>query len=545
MSGRCSVISSDLSDLPEPDYDLGEPSEVEESGDIAVTVTPESDLERNERLSDEQTEETEKMVCTVQRRRITAGGGPNILLNPELGTIWPGAILSAGSIARGQYSPALTADRRDGTPIPEIRQPLQLSLSLRNISGDNTRTIDPPSEGNYRTELDSILSQYDDNANTPANMSYEIRQIHSSEQLDIELGAHYNNATVDVKNQFDFSSDSETNKLLVKFYQKYYTADISLPNPLAEGIVSKPSQYLKNNDVVVDQVTYGRILLFTAESNYQRTRVQNSLDVAVNSGVQEGDVSLDIDDRQTLRETEITGTVIGGASEDAAQTISKPGEDALPAIKSFIQDGARYDPKTSPGSPIAYRTRYLSNLNTANTYLTTTYNERNCQPKTSKFRVHNLTWRVVEESDPGGDEDVYGDIWVAGLAVYEDGPVQEVQIGPRGSDDFHVWGRDRDQHKQLRQEQRWNTGAEAVLEFDNADNLDRSKSFIQVQAEPHEADDLSDEEWGNTRKARWYLNAAPSDPDRAGSDTGKFHSLHWRDHQEEIELSFDITPIPP
>ena len=524
---------------------LDNPNTVEETGDIAVTVTPDTGREENEALGSESTGRNGDMICTTQRRRITSGGGTNFLLDPQLGTIWPGAILEATSIAKGQFSPALTAARRNGASVSEIRHPIELSISVRNITGKNTRQLQTPSLGSFRTALDDILGQYDQNANTPAKMNFSIEQVHSSKQLDISLGAHYDSNMVQVDNQFDFSTESETNKLLAKFFQQYYTVDVSLPNPIANGMISDAESYLESNDVIVKNVTYGRVLLFSAESKYERTDIENSLRVALDAASKSGEVSLDIAHKQVLRDTEINVQVLGGSAQQGAQTVSKPGEGAFEAVKEFIQGGATYDPQTSPGVPIAYQTKYLSNLDTANTYLTTTYTERNCRPTTRGYRVHNVSWEVIQESDPGSEEELYGDVYVVAWPITGPNDVlgEDSRIEPKGGrSDGRVWHRSQSSYINVSEGQRKDLGVDATIEFDDAHELDNGRTYIQVTAIPHESDSTSFDEFGNKKAVKWFLNEAPSDPDRAGTDGGQF-TERWNDHGSEIELSFDISPI--
>ncbi|WP_310916276.1 thiol-activated cytolysin family protein [Haloarcula sp. S1AR25-4] len=528
------------------DSTLGEPSSVEEGGDLSVTVTPETNKAENTALGGTNTERNGDMICTTQRRQVTSGSGTNFLLDPQIGTIWPGAILEAESIARGQFSPALSSTRRNGVPASQIRNPLELSISLRNIDGQNTRKLQTPSLGSFRTALDDILGQYDRNANTPAKMNFSIHQIHSSKQLDVTLGAHYDSLKLQVDNEFDFSTESETNKIFAQFYQQYYSVDVSLPNPIANGVVSDQGAYLKPNDVVVKNVSYGRLLLFSAESKYERTDIENALNVALNAGSGRATASLDIKHKQVLRDTQINVQVLGGSAQQGAQTVSKPGEGAFEAIRNFIQDGATYDPKTSPGVPIAYQTKYLSNLDTANTYLTTSYTERNCRPTTRGYRVHNMSLGVIEENDPGNEEELYGDVYVVAWPVPKGSQVVGIddRIEPKGGrSDGRVWHRSKSSNINVTQGSRKDLGVDATIEFDDAHDLDNSRTYIQVTAVPHERDPTSGDEFGNKKAVKWFLNEPPSDPDRAGREKGKFRE-RWNDRNSEIELAFDISPVP-
>ncbi|WP_336002322.1 thiol-activated cytolysin family protein [Halorientalis halophila] len=526
---------------------LRDPTTVTGSGAVEVEVTPDSKQPSDESAGAEQTETKSDVVCTTQKRRLTAGGPANFLMDPQIGTIWPGAILEANSIANGQFSPALSQQRRAGASVDDIRQPIELSLSLMNVENSDTSvTVQNPSLGNVRNARSELLSRFNRTA-TPAKQKARIHQVHSEEQLKVALGVHYDSNNLDIDNEFDYSSDSETNKLLAKYWQIYYTLDVSVPNPVANGFVTDQGAYLNRNDVIIKNVSYGRLLLFSAESKYQRTKVSNSLKAALNYGKKEGKISTDVEHEQVLRDTKIDVQVMGGSAESGAKTISKPGEDAFETIKNWIQRGATYDPKTSPGVPISYHSKYLSNLDTANVYLTTSYTSRNCRPTTNKYRVHNFSWEVLSESDPGNEEELYGDIYVVGWPVPKDGVLigTDARIEPKGApSDGEVWDRSKSSHLNLKENQRKQLTVDETLVFDDIQEIDQSKAYIQVTAVPHEKDPTSNDDFGNKKHVKWFLNEAPSDPDTAGNGPGKF-KIRWNDHGSEIELAFDISPLPP
>jgi len=524
---------------------VGDPSTVENSGAVKVEVTPEKKGKKDEKVDSGGSNTTGDTICTTERRRVRAGGPANFLLDPQVGNIWPGSILTANSIAKGQFQPALNPQRIAGTSEDQIREPLQLSISLMNVDGKNTTTVNNPSVGNVRTARDRILGRYNNAAATPAKQKASVHQIHSEEQLDVNLGVHYSSPQVSVDNQFDFSSQSETNKLLVKFWQIYYTIDVSLgPNPVGNGIVSDAATYLKPNDVIVKNVSYGRVLMFSAESKYNRTDLKNALKVGVNTASGKIDTDLTIKQKQVLRDTKIDVTVLGGSATQGAKTISKPGEGALGNIKTWIEKGAQYDPVSSPGVPISYQTKYVGNLATANTYLTTTYTSRNCRPTTRRYRVHNMDWKVTKEDDPGNEEEIYGDIYVVAWQFWPSKNKVHRTVPKGGPSNGRVWKRSKDSHVNIAGKSKKDLGVDATIELTDAHLLDNNKTYIQVTAIPEEKDPTSNDDFGNKKAVKWFLNQPPSDPSLAGSDRGKFRET-WNSHGSELQLSFDISPVPP
>ncbi|WP_280140460.1 thiol-activated cytolysin family protein [Halogranum gelatinilyticum] len=532
------MLNVDLTTSSETSSDP--PSATTNSGAVSVEVTPDQKQTETTSQGESSTTENDGMVCTVRKKTATTGGSDVFLLNPSMTEVYPGALLTAASIADGSFAPALTSQRRGGVSTQTIRNPLQLSISLANIDGTNTKTVQTPSLGAVRTARNEILDRVGSGA-TPAVMSYEKQRIYSKDQLDVELGAHFSNPSVDVSGSFDFTQTTETNKLLATFSQKYYDISVSLPNPAGNGVVSDMS-YLRKNDVIVNNVSYGRLLFFSVESKYTYQEVETALDVAVKSGLNKVEADLSTADKQVLKNTKVNINVLGGSASSASKLISGYGDTgAAAAIGDWIQRGATYSPSDSPGAPVAYQTKYLSGLQTANVYLSTTYNARTCRPKTRRFRVHNFDIRVVTANDVVGSkntEELYGSIFVGGRAYSKDGSNSQPIIG------LDSWGADSNNWVRVKQGQSKDLNIDNTLEFSTEGELDRRKSYIEVVMEPREHDAAGDEFKGARKSVRWFLSESPSDPDRAGSGRGRFKK-RFADRGTEIEITFDITPLPP
>ena len=518
----------------------GGPSATTDGGDVTVEVTPEQKATKTKNESGASDEERDGMVCTVRKQTATTGGADVFLMNPSTTTIYPGAVLTAASIAEGSFAPAFTSQRRDGASVDAVRNPLELSISLANVDGKNTTTVQTPSVGAVRTARTEILRRVGA-GRTPAAMSYEKRRIYSKEQLSVELGAHYNSPTVDVEGNYDFSRTTETNKLLAKFWQKYYDISVSLPNPVGNGVVTD-SRYVHQNDVVVNNVSYGRLLVFSAESKYTHQEVETALDVAVKAGVKDGGVSLSTKDEQVLKNTKVKINVLGGNASAASKLISGYGETgAETQIGNWIERGATYDPADSPGVPVAYQTKYLNGLKTANVYLTTTYNKRNCRPKTRRFRVHNFHLKVVSASDVAGSkstEEMYGTIFVGGRTFTKG------RSNPAPSVATPQWDHDSDEWIRIQEGRKKSLGIDKTVEFSTDGELDRRRSYIEVTMRPREHDGGPDEFTGESKDFRWFLSENPSDPSTTDTQRGDFKET-FADSGTEIEITFDITPLPP
>ena len=74
--------------------------------------------------------------------------------------LWPGAIIDAATIPTGDY-----------VPIVAPRKPLTISVSLINIAGAKSRTVQDPKLSTMRESIASILAQEVTGATERASLS--------------------------------------------------------------------------------------------------------------------------------------------------------------------------------------------------------------------------------------------------------------------------------------------------------------------------------------------------------------------------------------
>src|ERR1043165_8410958 len=126
---------------------------------------------------------------------------------------------------------------------------------------------------------------------------------------------------------------------------------------LGDGVTLEDVQAKMNAQrppVYVSSVTYGRMVVFTFESQYSAQEMSAALDFAYSGGVDlKGDVSVTYKD--IISQSKITAFILGGDAGSASQTI-----DSYDALISFIKSGGNYS-RQSPGGPIAYKLAYLKN----------------------------------------------------------------------------------------------------------------------------------------------------------------------------------------
>jgi thiol-activated cytolysin len=408
--------------------------------------------------------------CTTQNLKETRQFDRIVAYAANSDSLYPGALVSADSVLTGLF-----------TQIVLPRNPEKISVSLENIAGGKTAEIAEPSLSAYRDALSSILDT-EITGSTPANLYSEIEQVHTEEQLDMALGiqASWGLGTASIKASFDWSKQNTRSRYLVKYTQAYYTVDLDAPGKPSDFF--KPSVQLPDVQAEMDEtrppayvssVTYGRMILFTFESEYSSEEMQAALEFAYSGGFDiSGDTSVTYKDM--ISSSKITAFILGGDAGTAVQTI-----DSYDKLMDFIKSGGNYS-KTSPGAPIAYKLNYLKDNSPARMSFTTDYDVKECTRVSQKIRVTLNSISVDDDGgDTGGDLEIYGQIWV------------------EGTDMATMFNKNSDNYVTIKEGQSFGMGqplAEAVV--DVAPSAGQS---IKLHANLKEADDFlnGDDDLGN------------------------------------------------
>jgi thiol-activated cytolysin len=320
-------------------------------------------------------------------------------------SLYPGALLGADSVVSGLF-----------TQVVLPRAPATISVSLENLGGTKQAVIADPSLSSYRDALAGILDA-EITGSTPANLYSEIEEVHSEQQLNMALGvqASWGLGIASLKSSFDFSKQDVLSRYVVRYTQAYYTVDLDAPAMpsamLGRGVALGDVQAKMASDdppVYVSSVTYGRMVVFTFESQYSAEEMSAALDFAYSGGVDvSGNVSVTYKD--ILSQSKITAFILGGDAGTAVQTI-----DSYDALIDFIKSGGNYS-RQSPGAPIAYKLSYLKDNSPARMSFTTDYQVVDCVRVSQKVQV-TLQSIIVDDAggDPGDDLELYGQITAQG-----------------------------------------------------------------------------------------------------------------------------------
>ncbi|HET9627779.1 MAG TPA: thiol-activated cytolysin family protein [Kofleriaceae bacterium] len=323
-------------------------------------------------------------------------------------SMYPGAIVSADSVLTGLF-----------TQVVLPRAPETISVSLENLAGSKQATVADATLGSYRDALSSILDA-EITGSTPANLYSEIEQVHSEKQLDLALGvqASWGLGIASLKSSFDWNDQTIRSRYVVRYTQSYYTVDLNAP--AAPSALFAPEVTLDDVQgkmdagrppAYVSSVTYGRMVVFTFESQYSSEEMSAALNFAYNGGVDiSGNVSVTYKD--IISQSKITAFILGGDAGTAVQTI-----DSYDALINFIKTGGNYS-RQSPGAPIAYKLSYLKDNSPARISLTTDYDVQSCNRVSQQVKV-TLNSIAVDDAggDAGGDLEIYGQVTAGGTST--------------------------------------------------------------------------------------------------------------------------------
>jgi hypothetical protein len=337
---------------------------------------------------------SENLSETRQYDRIVAYGA-----NTE--SLWPGALVSGDSVYTGLFT-QMVFDRR----------PVTFSVGMENLAGAKSATMDKPSLSSYRDHLTEILDT-DIIGATAANIYSEIEQVHSSEQLSLALGVDVAWGGVgSISASFDFGREETKSRYLVRFTQSYYTVDVDQPRSPADVFAPyvtldevKEQIDASNPPLYVSSITYGRMVVFTFESDYSAEEMNAALEFAYSAGVEvSGSVSVSY--KEMINSSKITAFILGGSAGDAVQTI-----DDYEALMAFIQNGGDYS-RESPGAPIAYKLSNLKDNSSARMSFTTDYTVKDCVRVNQKLLLQLKNIKVENDGgDADNDLEIYGSVW--------------------------------------------------------------------------------------------------------------------------------------
>lgn len=393
----CSKDDPAGTDPTEPQFSDNEASEFDITvAALALFNQPSEASIVETEVSDPQREGNTEFECFTKTYNGAPGYNELFMLDPTTDVIYPGAMLKGESIPTGEYI-SINADRA----------PITLSTSFSNINGRPSVTIENPNLiSEVRGGIQELLNR-EVNGATPARLIVDQAEVYSEEHMAIAIGANYKGLTKSISGSIDFNRSVKKNTYVLKFIQKYFTLDLDTPGKSPSDLFTDlPSieSLGSTSPVYVSTVTYGRMVLYTVESDSTITQVRTAFDAAISAGF-DGSIDGSGSYETLFQSSTVKATVIGGSGASATQVINGP-----QGVYNVISEGGNYS-KDSPGAPLAYKLRYVrEGFPVAKVVLATEYQVRSCDLAYPQFKVTINNLNVAQFPTVGG-EGPHLEIW--------------------------------------------------------------------------------------------------------------------------------------
>lgn len=361
-----------------------------------LPVEPEDVIE--EGVTAEQ--ETGDYVCSTVSYLATQQFDELVAFAANSHTLFPGAWVAGDAVLDGNIAPLVFN-----------RAPMTFSVALENaVTSKISATLEKPSLSSYREALKDIL-QTEFTGQVPANVASEIKEVHTAQQLSLQLGLDVSYLGQGLESSLQFDREEIRSRYLVQFTQTYYTVDIDPPGSPSDmldpgvALAEVQSRIPQMAPAYVSSVSYGRTVYFAVTSEYSSSEMRKALEFAFSGWGSSVDGSVSLTEAEIMSRSNITAHILGGNGQ-AAVTAAINGLDEL---KTYLEQGGNYSPE-SPGAPIAYKLAYLADNTPARYSFTTDYETEECDRINQGIRVSLDHIEAVDVDDGGNNVEIFGTI---------------------------------------------------------------------------------------------------------------------------------------
>lgn len=382
------MVMSSCNKDNDPKVDSGQ-----ETDDYILSLPPvQFEAEKAAAVDSSTTDQDLEYNYTIDYYSAAAGYDEQIVLNPQTDVIYPSALIKGETILDGSY-----------VPISVKRKPITISTSLQG-AGRVSVQVEDPKLSTVREAINELMNQEYDVP--PANMGFTVENVYSREQFKMAVRASYSSGAMDVNGSFNYSNTKIKSRVVAKFIQNYYTLDMDLPAKPSDLIDEEPNPNIYGSlmPMYISTVTFGRMALFTVESELTETEVNTYLEASYSQI--EGESSTDFEKLSAKSTMKVY--VLGGSGADAGTAINGFGD-----FKKYITQGGNFS-KTSPGAPISYKLRYIHDNTIARTVFSASYPVRTAIPRTDNIR-YDISVRLYQmtphfEDGNGSPNELFGKI---------------------------------------------------------------------------------------------------------------------------------------
>lgn len=388
--------------------------------------------------------------CNVTPYQVAPGYDEVMVFSPS-DILDVGRWLKGGSVTDGSFQPV---------PMPAGSfAPQTISISMPTQGGSSASTlIEEPSHSAYVNAHNELTSNLAQNA-TPAYVSYEIETVYEYNQALSHIGASLGGWGADIAGSYDFANTNTKSRFLVKLIQKYYTVDLDFPTLASEWFSDEIPDFEELSyhcPTFISSITYGRQIYVVIESSSSKEETKAALDASFQGWGADFHFEWGELNNNQVEITNVNAFVVGGSSNFL-------GLEGMSDLSAIIESGAQYS-TNSPGVPIAFIVRRLSDTGIVNFVTLSEYNVQECtlqgDPHTinlNENQYHTLCPMLVHGDDEfdGNGPQVTGNVtlvrknantelWAVVDALFDEGMVDSdnddtrATIDPSNAEN-HIW----------------------------------------------------------------------------------------------------------
>jgi fibronectin type 3 domain-containing protein len=311
--------------------------------------------------------------CTTTPYTLSKTPDKIVTFSPDAGKLWLGALLQGNGYVGGLGS-------LSELPIRD-RAPMRMYIDL--IGPGVTETVNSPDGASVQTAISNLIGRAKA-AGTQAgsSISYDKREMSSSEEFALKFGLSVKYMTVDVKTKLDVARKANEKTVTAYFIQKAFTVAMVSPQTPAEFFsdaftkarldeqVNLTTIGPNNLPVYVSNIAYGRVLMFSITSTASTQDIQAALDASYNAATVGVNANLDVKSQDILNKATIKVVSIGG-DDNALISLIRTGD-----LYQYFQKSA----DLSTYKPLSYQVDNPGDRSPARFTETTNYNLRECAP---------------------------------------------------------------------------------------------------------------------------------------------------------------------
>ena len=258
------------------------------------------------------------------------------------------------------------------------RKPINISVDLPGLQGENTIKVDNPTYGNVAGSIDKLVSKWDEKYSSthtlPARTQYSESMVYSKSQISSALNINGKILENSLGIDFDAVANNEKKVMVLAYKQIFYTASAQLPNNPSELFdesvrfkdLTQKGVSNETPPLMVSNVAYGRTVYVKLETTSNSKDVQ----AAFKALIKNVDVKNNEQYKDIYESSSFTAVVLGGDAQEHNKVVTKDFDE----IRKVIKDNATFSTK-NPAYPISYTSVFLKDNSVAAIHNKTDYIE--------------------------------------------------------------------------------------------------------------------------------------------------------------------------